>query len=221
MTFLAFGNGSPDLFSTFSAISHESGSLAIGELIGAASFITSVVAGSVAVVSPFRIKKAPFLRDVTFFLLAILVVLAIIWDGKIFLWESIILVLFYFIYVCTVAIGTWWAKNQKRRKLQERRARDEYTPALLINDDAANVREYNEDGIGNFIERTYNETDFLLSENESYRSRDVSVPLGAETYTLSSYHHPSFTRSARPIYHRMRPSLFGAIEVKLRNKLSN
>lgn len=238
MTFLAFGNGSPDLFSTFSAISHESGSLAIGELIGAASFITSVVAGSVAIVSPFRIKKAPFLRDVIFFLLAICVVLAIIWDGKIFLWESIILVLFYFIYVCTVAIGSWWAKNQKRRKWQERRARDEYTPALLINDDTENVREHNEDEIGNFIELTcflflfsrinlvkildtYNETDFLISENESYGSRDVSVPLGAESYNLPPYRHPSFTRSARPIYHRMRPSLFGAIEVKLRNKLSN
>src|SRR5437762_1443906 len=123
MTFLAFGNGSPDLFSTFSAISHESGSLAIGELIGAASFITSVVAGSVAVVSPFRITKAPFLRDVTFFLLAICVVLAIIWDGKINLWESIILVLFYLIYVGVVALEIWWTKYQKRRKWQERKAR--------------------------------------------------------------------------------------------------
>ncbi|RGB39381.1 Sodium/calcium exchanger protein [Rhizophagus diaphanus] len=208
MTFLAFGNGSPDLFSTFSAISHESGSLAIGELIGAASFITSVVAGSVAIVSPFRIKKAPFLRDVIFFLLAICVVLAIIWDGKIFLWESIILVLFYFIYVCTVAIGSWWATSQKRRKWQERRARDEYTPALLINDDTENVREHNEDEFD-----TYNETDFLISENESYGSRDVSVPLGAETYNIPPY-RPSFTRSARPIYHRMRPSLFGAIEFR-------
>lgn len=154
MTFLAFGNGSPDLFSTFSAISHGSGSLAIGELIGAASFITSVVAGSVAVVSPFRITKTPFLRDVTFFLLAICVVLAIVWDGKIYLWESIILVLFYFIYVSTVAIGTWWAKNQKRRRWQERRARDEYTPALLITSDTENVREHSADEIGNFIEHT-------------------------------------------------------------------
>ncbi|KAG9082022.1 hypothetical protein FRC07_014351, partial [Ceratobasidium sp. 392] len=46
VTFLAFGNGSPDLFSTFSAMRAGSGSLAIGELLGAASFIVSVVAGS-------------------------------------------------------------------------------------------------------------------------------------------------------------------------------
>ncbi|KAF9984551.1 hypothetical protein BGZ65_000159 [Modicella reniformis] len=34
VTFLAFGNGSPDVFSTFSAIGAGSGSLAIGELVG-------------------------------------------------------------------------------------------------------------------------------------------------------------------------------------------
>ncbi|GJN87171.1 hypothetical protein Rhopal_000116-T1 [Rhodotorula paludigena] len=44
VTFLAFSNGSPDVFSTFAALRSGSGSLAIGELIGAASFIVSVVA---------------------------------------------------------------------------------------------------------------------------------------------------------------------------------
>ena len=38
VTFLAFGNGSPDVFSTFSALKGGTFGLAIGELIGAASF---------------------------------------------------------------------------------------------------------------------------------------------------------------------------------------
>jgi sodium/potassium/calcium exchanger 6 len=38
VTFLAFGNGSPDVFSTFSALREGTFGLAIGELIGAASF---------------------------------------------------------------------------------------------------------------------------------------------------------------------------------------
>ena len=37
-TFLAFGNGSPDVFSTFAAMGSNSGSMAVGELIGAAGF---------------------------------------------------------------------------------------------------------------------------------------------------------------------------------------
>lgn len=44
VTFLAFSNGSPDVFSTFAALRSGSGALAFGELIGAASFIVSVVA---------------------------------------------------------------------------------------------------------------------------------------------------------------------------------
>src|SRR6267154_1072085 len=45
VTFLAFGNGSPDLFATFSALRANAGSLAIGELLGAATFIVSCVVG--------------------------------------------------------------------------------------------------------------------------------------------------------------------------------
>lgn len=41
VTFLAFGNGSPDVFSTFAAMKGGTFGLAIGELIGAASFSES------------------------------------------------------------------------------------------------------------------------------------------------------------------------------------
>lgn len=57
VTFLAFGNGSPDVFSTFAAMSSNSGSMAVGELIGAAGFITTVVAGSMALVREFRVAR--------------------------------------------------------------------------------------------------------------------------------------------------------------------
>lgn len=43
VTFLAFGNGSPDVFSTFSAMNQGTFSLAIGELIGAATFSKSAI----------------------------------------------------------------------------------------------------------------------------------------------------------------------------------
>ena len=62
VTFLAFGNDSPDVFDTFSAIRTNSGGLAIGELLGAATFVTSCVVGSI--IKPFKVDRAPFLRDV-------------------------------------------------------------------------------------------------------------------------------------------------------------
>ncbi|KAF9115885.1 hypothetical protein BGX27_005951 [Mortierella sp. AM989] len=126
VTFLAFGNGSPDVFSTFSAIGAGSGSLAIGELVGAASFITSVVVGSMAIIEPFKVSRAPFLRDVSFFAGCVLFTLFAVIDGKITFVESLILVAYYIVYVSFVVIGNWWHQRVKLERELEERARNMY-----------------------------------------------------------------------------------------------
>ncbi|KAL1682967.1 Sodium/calcium exchanger protein-domain-containing protein [Schizophyllum commune] len=120
VTFLAFGNGSPDVFSTFSAMRANSGSLAIGELLGAATFIVSCVVGSMCIIKPFRVDRGPFLRDVCFFTTAVTLTFIILWDGWIRPWEAGSLVVLYFVYVAVVVVGTWW--RQRRRRLLEAEA---------------------------------------------------------------------------------------------------
>ncbi|KAK1088223.1 hypothetical protein LTR48_001811, partial [Friedmanniomyces endolithicus] len=95
VTLLAFGNGSPDVFSTFAAMSTNSGSLAVGELLGAAGFITAVVAGSMALIRPFHVAKKSFVRDVGFFVVAAAFSMLFLWDGRLQLWECIAMVVFY------------------------------------------------------------------------------------------------------------------------------
>lgn len=126
VTFLAFGNGSPDVFSTFSAMRAHAGSLAIGELLGAASFIVSVVVGSMCLIKPFKVDPKPFLRDVGFFTTAVTLLLWILWDGEIRLWEAMSLVVLYVVYALVVVVGTWWQKRQFRIKLHEQTVRNEY-----------------------------------------------------------------------------------------------
>lgn len=126
VTFLAFGNGSPDVFSTFSAMRADSGSLAVGELLGAASFIVSVVVGSLCIIKPFNVDKKPFLRDVGFFTVAVALLIVILWDSEIHAWEAAILVVLYVLYVCIVCIGTWWDKRQHRKKELAAIVRGEY-----------------------------------------------------------------------------------------------
>lgn len=126
VTFLAFGNGSPDVFSTFSAMKAGSGPLAIGELLGAASFIVSVVAGTMCIIRPFSVEPRPFLRDVGFFTAAVALLLVILWDEEIRTWEAASLVALYALYVVVVIVGTWWDKRQFRRKHLESIARGEY-----------------------------------------------------------------------------------------------
>ncbi|WWC92150.1 uncharacterized protein L201_007104 [Kwoniella dendrophila CBS 6074] len=116
VTFLAFGNGSPDVFSTFSAMKNETVGLAIGELLGAATFITSIVVGSIAFIKPFHVPKHAFMRDVLFFTSAVLLLVIVLKDGHLALYEAGSMVILYLAYVLVVVGGNWWAKRRKKRK---------------------------------------------------------------------------------------------------------
>lgn len=126
VTFLAFGNGSPDVFSTFSAMRANSGSLAIGELLGAASFIVSCVVGSMCIIKPFQVERGPFLRDVGFFTVAVAVVLLILRDHHIHSWEAGALIGLYVVYVSVVVVGNWYDRRQEKKRRVEALIRAEY-----------------------------------------------------------------------------------------------
>lgn len=123
VTFLAFGNGSPDVFSTFAAMNSHSGSLAVGELIGAASFITAVVAGSMALVRPFTVARKSFFRDVGFFVVATCFSMGFLADGRLQMWECACMVGFYLSYVVFVVTWHWWLSRSRHRRLREAAAR--------------------------------------------------------------------------------------------------
>jgi sodium/potassium/calcium exchanger 6 len=132
VTFLAFGNGSPDVFSTFSAMNQGTFSLAIGELIGAATFsesppvginqisdikltiVTSVVVGSIALIRPFYVPKTAFIRDVSFFTAAVIVLVLVLRDGHLTLVESTAMVALYLLYVVVVIIMNVMAKEKRQ-----------------------------------------------------------------------------------------------------------
>lgn len=131
VTLLAFGNGSPDLFSTYSSMKVGAGSLAFSELIGAALFITSVVVGSMSIVHPFKVIKKIFLRD-TIYLLISLVILdcIIITKGGVSIFDCLALMALYILYV--IVIITWQFIDQrlKEKRKRELKARSQYIDDL-------------------------------------------------------------------------------------------
>ncbi|KAJ5952409.1 uncharacterized protein N7479_010822 [Penicillium vulpinum] len=126
VTFLAFGNGSPDVFSTFAAMRSNSGSLAIGELIGAATFITSVVAGSMALVRPFKVARRSFVRDVGYFIVAVVFSMFMLADGKLHVWESAAMVGLYAFYVVMVVTWHWYLVRRRRKNERDLAARTHF-----------------------------------------------------------------------------------------------
>lgn len=126
VTFLAFGNGSPDVFSTFAAMSSNSGSLAVGELVGAAGFITAVVAGSMALVRPFQVARRSFVRDVGFFVIAASFSMVFLADGSLRFWECVSMVAFYVFYVIFVVIWHWYLGKRRKERIAETAARSHF-----------------------------------------------------------------------------------------------
>ncbi|KAM9393409.1 mitochondrial sodium/calcium exchanger protein isoform 2-T2 [Pholidichthys leucotaenia] len=117
VTFLALGNGAPDIFSAIAAISHpHTAGLAVGALFGAGIFVITVVAGSVALVKPFVVASRPFLRDVAFYMVAVFWTFVILFRGTMTLGETLGYLSFYVVYVLIVIISAFLYSRQKRAR---------------------------------------------------------------------------------------------------------
>jgi len=123
ITILALGNGAPDVFSTFAAVTHGQFQIAIGELLGAGMFVTSCVVGAVALSADCTVKKLSFVRDVCFYLFAVTLVCGVVATGVVHVWEAIIFLFCYVIYVCVaVALHIIQVRQQKMRLQRENEA---------------------------------------------------------------------------------------------------
>jgi len=86
----------------------------VGALFGAGIFVTTVVAGSVALVKPFSLASRPFLRDLVFYMSAVFWTFVILYRGTISLGEILGYLGLYIVYVLTVIISTIIYNRQKR-----------------------------------------------------------------------------------------------------------
>jgi sodium/potassium/calcium exchanger 6 len=73
--------------------------------------------GTIAILTPsFALARRPFLRDVGFYVFSVLCLAVFLFDGDIKLWESLMLILIYLIYVCTVIIGRNIYQSRKKKR---------------------------------------------------------------------------------------------------------
>lgn len=139
MTLLAFGNDSPDIMSTYSSFRTDNASLSVGELIGAAFFVTCFVVGIVSVIKPFSLLPDPidieqdepagqesirqytilnaklvFYRDIIFFIFTVL--LLVLFMIKSTLTKPVFLFLVFLYIMYTATIVAWQIVSDRRRK---------------------------------------------------------------------------------------------------------
>ena len=228
VTFLAFGNGSPDVFSTFAAMKTHSGSLAVGELIGAAAFITAVVAGSMALVRPFKVARKSFIRDVGFFTVAASFSMVFLADGHLHLWECVVMVGFYIFYVIVVVVWHWYLRRRSRRKAMEEAARGHFHIPGTDDAETESYRDEDDDDVApnrsRATTRTVSADDFNNLERAGspiYRRMSEDADADDETRDRYLAEISSNMRLGRPKHgerrntiNPIRPSLVGALEFR-------
>ncbi|KAH9363143.1 hypothetical protein HPB48_011889 [Haemaphysalis longicornis] len=108
VTLLAFGNGAPDIISSLAGIEQSRPSLVIGELLGAGTFVTSVVAGSVFLLCRFQLEADSFLRDTIFYLAASFWAFYLFYTGGVTLGHAVGFLGLYAVYIAVVLAGHFW-----------------------------------------------------------------------------------------------------------------
>ena len=91
VTFLAMGNGAPDVFASLTSFSGGGDVLiGLGALLGASMFISSAVVGSLVVVKPCTVNPRNFIRDVLFHILGVVCLGFVVIHGQVTLVISVI-----------------------------------------------------------------------------------------------------------------------------------
>ncbi|KAM8886202.1 mitochondrial sodium/calcium exchanger protein [Spinachia spinachia] len=141
VTLLALGNGAPDVFSAIAAFSHpHTAGLAVGALFGAGIFVTTVVAGSVALVKPFAVASRPFLRDVIFYLVAVFWTFLMLFRGTTALGETLGYLGLYVVYVLTVIISAY-IYNRQKHSMTSSVQREAHDPEVYHSSDSSDYED--------------------------------------------------------------------------------
>jgi solute carrier family 24 (sodium/potassium/calcium exchanger), member 6 len=85
VTFLSFGNGSPDVFSNIAAFSTATPKIGVTSILGGGLLVTTVIAASVGLASQDQEQLIPrkFVRDVVFYFVAIVYFCFVFFDGTV------------------------------------------------------------------------------------------------------------------------------------------
>ncbi|KAK1410765.1 hypothetical protein QVD17_37304 [Tagetes erecta] len=115
VTLLALGNGAPDVFASLAAVGGGNARTGFGAILSAGAFVSALVVGFVAIyAAPFAVKPGLFVRDVLFYLTAVVVMFCVYVSGEVYLWQAVGFVVFYVFFVGFV----FWMDFGGDRKLK-------------------------------------------------------------------------------------------------------
>ncbi|XP_034471455.1 sodium/potassium/calcium exchanger 1-like isoform X2 [Hippoglossus hippoglossus] len=107
-TFMAAGGSAPELFTSLIGVFISHSNVGIGTIVGSAVFNILFVIGMCAIFSREMLHLTwwPLFRDVTFYILDLIMLIVFFLDSMIMWWESLLLVLGYVSYVSFMKVNS-------------------------------------------------------------------------------------------------------------------
>ncbi|KFP34022.1 Sodium/potassium/calcium exchanger 1 [Colius striatus] len=121
-TFMAAGGSAPELFTSLIGVFISHSNVGIGTIVGSAVFNILFVIGTCALFSReiLHLTWWPLFRDISFYIVDLLMLILFFLDSVIDWWESLLLLTAYATYVLTMKQNVYleqWVKQELNRKL--------------------------------------------------------------------------------------------------------
>eukprot|EP01036_Dinobryon_divergens_P030199 gene30199-39402_t len=194
VTFLALGNGAPDFFSLIASFSGDVDVLvAVGALLGGGFFISTVVVGLVATFCPCEVSKSVFLRDISFFVLAVFCVTVTAIVRHVNLTMAVGFVVFYCVYVAAVTSTSLMKSVRKRQQGSRRRSSDSSSTNTSTAAGEIALSTFNSSAVQTAFWHKPPVTSSLLSGMQNYSSANANTHSSIEPVdddgppTMSNY----------------------------------
>ena len=115
-TFMAAGGSTPELFTSFIAVFVAHSDVGIGTIVGSAVFNILFVIGMCAMFSigVLRLTWWPLFRDISFYMLTLIVLIICFRDKSILWWEALLLLSCYIAYVLVMKFNRTLESRVKR-----------------------------------------------------------------------------------------------------------
>lgn len=142
VTFMAFGNGAPDIFNSLASIlssKNPKAGLALGELLGAIIFLSTIVAGSIGMIKNFTVMRRPFIRDILFFYPPfVLLLISFITTNSVHIWLPITFLVIYIIYAIIVILSQYIRKGMIKAIDDVRSTKQQINISVITTEDEVN-----------------------------------------------------------------------------------
>lgn len=128
-TLLAAGSSAPEffiaLFAVLGFITGAHADVGAGTIVGSAIFNVLVIVGASTLYGAVKLQWQPVVRDLIFYVITILMLLAAFWDGRIVWWEAAGFVLMYVVYVYATVNWRKWFKYKDVKPPESGKGKDD------------------------------------------------------------------------------------------------